>query len=154
MLRKTTKTATQLGLPAGDAVLRDGKVTILPPGHSLDQPRQTDIGPYVPAPAATSHIEINGTYQDRARGFRIKTTPLTWAFMAGSGLVAYFGQGVPLMSAAMIGYMFTGFCVSWVFAWLVDTVISPDGNVLYQTHLAARWLAREQRHRHEQRGQQ
>lgn len=152
MNRSTHKSAAQLGLPTGDAVMREGKVTILPPDHALDMPRRTDVGPaqlpQLPMNAG-SQVALKTTYTDRAWGFLLKSVPMWLAFVVGSVLIAYFWRDVPLISATMIGYMFTGAIISWLISWVLDMAISPDGTTIIQSLLAFRIVAREQQHRHD-----
>lgn len=147
------KSAAQLGLPTGDAVLRGGKVTILPANHQLDVPRG-DVGPaQLPQVQmnAGSQVVLKTTYVDRSKGFLIGSTPMWLAFITGSALIAYFLRDVPLMSAAMIGYMFTGAIFAWIVSWLIHTLVSPDGTTIIQSFWAYRVVRKEQEHRHQQR---
>lgn len=151
-MTKMSKTAQQLGLPTGDAVLRNGKVSVLPPGHALDGHRKTDIGPaqlpQMPA-SAGSQVVLKTTYADRAQGYLIGSVPMWLAFVVGAALIAYFMRDVPLLSTTMIGWMFTGAILSWVFSWVIHTLISPDGTTIIHALLGYRIIRHEQRFRQE-----
>lgn len=146
------RTAKELNLPAGDAVIRDGRVMVLPAGHTLDVDRSREIQPYqvqqMMAQTSTSQVILKTTYTDRANGYRRATAPLSVAFMVAGALVAIFVQSAPVFSLATIAWMFSGFCAAWLIGWLVHTLASPDGAVIAQAFYAYRIIRREQDYRH------
>lgn len=153
---KTFKSAADLGLPTGEAVIRRGKVTQQPTGL---QPIDRSPAPIRPAtisriqpdmPTGGSQVILKTTYIDRSKGFLISSVPLWLAFATAAGLICYFYRGNPFLSVAMIGYLFTGAALGWFGSWAIHTIISPDGNTFYQSWLAYRIIQREQDHRHAQ----
>lgn len=147
------KSASALGLPTGDAVMRKGKVTVIPAGQPAGVGlRLPEVGPaqlpQMPQNAG-SQVVLKTTYADRATGFLIGSVPMWLAFIVAAALIAYFFRDVPLFSVSMVGWMFTGAILSWVVSWLVHTMISPDGTTIIQSLLAYRVVRREQDYRHE-----
>lgn len=102
------------------------------------------ISPLPPVPArATSHVE--GSYQDRAWGFSIRTSLL--ALITGIALTvgAYFIGGVA--GAVLLAYFFGGFLAVWLASFVLDTLISSEGSQFLETVFLWRFLTREQSER-------
>lgn len=146
------KSANQLGLPSGNAVMRDGQVTVLPPGHSLDGHRQTDVGPCpIPqmTPAAQSQVILKTTYQDRAQGYRTAVQPLSLTMGLLSVIVATVGAGVPVFSLSVLAWFGTAYAITWLLGYLVHAFVSPDGATILHALLGYRIIRQEQKFRNE-----
>ena len=147
-----SKTAYELGLPAGDAVMRDGRVTVLPIGHTLDIDRSQEIQPYQVqqmTPGATSQVILKTTYSDRAKGYRIAVQPLS-AVMGGlSAIVALVGVGVPLFSLSILAWFGTAYALTWLAGYVLHQFISPDGATIIHALLGYRVIRHEQKIRQE-----
>ena len=92
----------------------------------------------------TAHIE--GSYQDRARGFSISTNNLamvTAAFVGAAVLVIGDDVTFAVLSAWVIG----GYFIVWLGAFMLHTFVSAEGNDLIHTLLMWRYLNREQSER-------
>lgn len=99
-------------------------------------------------PAATTNVELRASYVDRAKGFQIASVPLAAAVGAGSLIIGIVGAGVPLFSVAALAWLWGGFLATWLIAWAIHNVVSPDGISLIHTILGWRYLRREQIERH------
>ncbi len=114
------------------------RVEILPPTYDLP----------VVQPSSRADVEIHGTYRDRAAGFQLVTLPLAGAVAVGSLIVGIVGFSVPVFSVAALAWLWGGFLVTWLAAWLVHNVVSPDGNAVLHTLFGWWYLFREQDERH------
>jgi len=141
--------------------VRGEVVTVRP--HERGGPNFVDPGPrpaapvvYVeergelapmPAPGATSHVELRTTYTDRARGFQLATVPIALAFGAGALIVAVAGWSVPVLSVGALVTFWLGFLAWWLIGWAIHHIASPDGVALLSAILGYRYLRHEQRER-------
>lgn len=102
------------------------------------------VSPLTPVqPRSTSHVE--GTYQDRAWGFSIRTSLL--ALVTGLALVmgAYFIGGIA--GAILLMWFFGGFLAVWLASFVLDTLISSEGSQFLETVFLWQFLKREQSER-------
>ncbi len=108
---------------------------------------ETEVERVLPAPPTTVLLPQAG-YVDRAKGFSIATGPLA----AASGLVVLLigisAFGVPLLSVAALLLALAGFTLAWLLAYVVHTLVSPDGATFAQVVLMWGYLRREQTERH------
>lgn len=144
------KTAEQLGLPTGDAVMRNGKITILPKEHDMDEERGPEIGPaQMPTfkPSSTTQTVIKTSAIDRAKGFNISTSRLSWAFALAGSLIAIWGYSAPVFSVTTLLFAFTAYATAWVIAWLSYQFVSPDGATILHAFLAYRLVRHHQKDR-------
>lgn len=117
-------------------------------GAQLCAPTPAPIeAPPLPAPRTTAHLD--GTYSDRARGFSIATWQLSTvtglaAWLLTSGLLTY-----PLLSITGLLWAVSGYLITWLAAYLVHTLASPEGVDLFNAVQFWSYLRREQRHRHQ-----
>jgi len=127
-------------------------VTPYAPGEVHSRQPMGEIERYAPADllpsASMAHTEVSGTFTDRARGFQIASVPLAAGVGLGSLIVGIVGWGVPLFSVAALGWLWTGFLLTWFAAWVVHNLVSPDGIALAHTILGWQYLKAEQRERH------
>ena len=101
----------------------------------------------MPAPGATSHVELRTTYTDRARGFQLATVPVALAFGVGALIVALVGWSIPMFSLAALGVFWVAFLAWWLIGWAIHHIASPDGVALLSAILGYRYLRHEQRER-------
>ena len=147
-----SKTAYELGLPQGDAVMRDGRVTVLPIGHTLDIDRSQEIQPYQVqqmTPGATSQVILKTTYSDRAKGYRIAVQPLSAVMGALSVIVAIVGVGVPIFSLTILAWFGTAYALTWLAGYIIHQFVSPDGATIIHALLGYRVIRHEQQMRQE-----
>lgn len=113
----------------------------------IEQP--ADYSQLAPSAPALADVTLRTTYSDRADGFIRATTPL--AVVTGLiTLVAAVGLfSVPLLSFAALLWLFSGFAVTWLIAYVSHLFISPDGSTWWHTIMLWRIVEREQRFRHE-----
>ena len=111
-------------------------------------PRVVEVEIARELPAAPSTVLLpTANYTDRARGFGIATAPLAGATGFVVLLIGISAFGVPLLSVAALLLALGGFTVAWLAAYIVHTVISPDGATF--AHVVMMWgdLKREQAER-------
>lgn len=109
------------------------------------------MSPVAPMVRSTSHIE--GSYEDRARGFAVST----WqsSVVTGAGLViAALVLGGSFSFVALSGWFFTGFCAVWLVSFALHTFVSAEGSEFLSTLFLWRFLEREQAERHRRMGAQ
>ncbi len=113
------------------------QIDVLPPSYEL------------PTVAASAMLEsrVQGSYQDRAKGFQIVSVPVALAFGAGIALVALLGFRVPLFSLPMLAVFWLAFLAWWLMAWALHLLFSADGVALVHTLRGWNYLEREQRAR-------
>ena len=99
-------------------------------------------------PAATTQAIVRGDYRDRAAAFNRKTLALATTVAAGSAIVGIVGFSVPILSLGVLAWTMGGFLATWLAAYVVDAIVSPEGTALFSSWRAWRWLDREQAHRH------
>ena len=99
-------------------------------------------------PAATTQAIVRGDYRDRAAAFNRKTLALATTVAAGSAIVGIVGFSVPVLSLGVLAWTMGGFLATWLAAYVVDAIVSPEGTALFSSWRAWRWLDREQAHRH------
>lgn len=73
------------------------------------------------------HIELSGSYQDRAKGFQISTLPLAIGVGIGSLLIGIGYFKVPFFSVTALLILWLGFLATWVIGWIVTHLFSPEG---------------------------
>ena len=66
----------------------------------------------------------------------------------GVWLLARILKGYPLLSVGAILWLVAGFAIVWAAAYLLDTLISPEGAELLDVVLFWRYMGREQKERH------
>lgn len=101
----------------------------------------------LPAPPPTVLLPT-ANYTDRARGFSLATGPLAAATGFVVLLIGISAFGVPVLSVAALLLALGGFTVAWLAAYIIHTVVSPDGTMFAHTVLAWRFLRAEQKERH------
>lgn len=101
----------------------------------------------LPAPPQTVLLPT-ANYTDRAKGFTLSTGPLAGATGFVVLLIGITAFGVPVLSVAALLLALGGFTVAWLVAYIVHTVVSPDGTMFAHTVLAWRFLRAEQQERH------
>jgi len=100
--------------------------------------------------APQNQVTVTGTHLNRAWAFSVKT----WQISAVVGLVAWLIGGKllanhPLLSLGALAWLLTGFGLVWAGAYVLDALVSPEGAELLDTLLFWRFMAREQKERHE-----
>lgn len=106
----------------------------------------------LPAPPQTVLLP-HANYTDRAKGFGIATGPLAAATGFVVLLIGISAFGVPVLSVAALLLALGGFTVAWLVAYVVHTLVSPDGATFAHVVLMWGYLKREQRERHKRYGQ-
>ena len=96
-------------------------------------------------PGATAHVE--GSYTDRAKGFSISTWQLSAVTGLGAWIVAGL-SGAPMFALAGLAWLFGGFFVVWLLAYLAHVLVSPEGAELFRAAGEYRLLREEQKERH------
>ena len=111
-------------------------------------PRVVEVEIARELPAAPSTVLLpTANYTDRARGFGIATAPLAGATGFVVLLIGISAFGVPLLSVAALLLALGGFTVAWLAAYIVHTVISPDGATFAHVVMMWGYLKREQAER-------
>lgn len=95
-----------------------------------------------------SQVHLRTTYKDRAEGFNTKVRWLSFVLAVTVSIAVVNLRDVPWMSWTLAMYFVTTFCLTWTIAYIVDTINSPDGNVLMHTLLGWWFVFREQNERH------
>jgi hypothetical protein len=99
-------------------------------------------------PAAQTRAEVSGSHVDRARGFQIASVPLALGVGVGSLILGIVGWQVPVLSVAALAWLWGGFLLTWLAAWVVHNLFSADGIGLVHTLMGWQYLKAEQRERH------
>lgn len=97
----------------------------------------------LPAPPQTVLLPT-ANYTDRARGFNIATGPLAAATGLVVLLIGISAFGVPVLSVAALLLALAGFTVAWLAAYVVHTLVSPDGTAFAHVVMMWSFLRREQ----------
>lgn len=127
--------AVQSNYVAPERVRRPTQVQILPPEAPMVQP------------ASMIESRVHGSYQDRARGFNLVALPLAGGVGVGSLIVGLVGFSVPIVSVAALAWLWSGFLLTWLIAWGLHLLFSPDGVSLLHTASLWGYLRREQAER-------
>lgn len=114
-----------------------------PQPHIIEVETPRDL----PAPPPTVLLPQAG-YKDRSIGFSIATGPLAAATGFVVLLIGITAFGVPVLSVAALLLALAGFTVAWLIAYIVHTIVSPDGSTFAHVVLTWAYLGREQRERH------
>jgi hypothetical protein len=101
----------------------------------------------LPAPPATVLLPT-ANYTDRAHGFTIASAPLAAATGVVVLLIGVSAYGIPVLSVAALLCALAGFTVAWLIAYVIHTVISPDGSTFAHVVMAWGFLRAEQKERH------
>jgi hypothetical protein len=112
------------------------RVEIVDATHELPAPPQTVLLPHA-------------GYEDRAKGFSLATGPLAAATGFVVLLIGIAAFGVPVLSVAALLLALGGFTMAWLAAYVIHTLISPDGATFAHVVMAWGYLRREQRERHQ-----
>ena len=99
-------------------------------------------------PAPRTQTAVTGSHLNRAWAFSVKTWQLSLIVGAGVWLAARVLKGYPLFSVWAILWLVSGFALVWAGAYVLDTVVSPEGAELIDTLLFWRFMSKEQRERH------
>ena len=134
----------------GETVKRDTSSNFVPALREPPQPKTIYVEPsdlaILPTSAMTT-VEIRTSHTDRAKAFQIVSVPLAGAVGAGSLIVGIVGAGVPIFSVAALAWLWSGFLLTWLAAWLIHNIVSSDGIALLHTLLGWQYLSREQKAR-------
>ena len=117
--------------------LRDDAPVVIEVERGRDLPTAPTIAPM----PLSSH-------EDRARGFVIATGPLAAVTGLVVALVGVSAFGVPVLSVGALLLALGGFALVWLAAFVVNTLISPDGALFAHVVLTWRYLRAEQKERH------
>ena len=120
---------------AAPAVRKPVQVQVLPPEAPMVQP------------ASMAESQVHGSYQDRARGFNLVALPLAGGVGVGSLIVGLVGFSIPFFSLAALTWLWSGFLLTWLAAWITHLLFSADGVSLLHTVGLWRYLQREQAER-------
>lgn len=101
----------------------------------------------LPAPPQTVLLPT-ANYTDRAAGFTLATGPLALATGFVVLLIGITAFGVPVLSVAALLLALAGFTVAWLAAYIVHTLVSPDGAAFAHVVMMWGYLRREQVERH------
>lgn len=101
----------------------------------------------LPTPPSTVLLPT-ANYTDRARGFTLATVPLAGATGFVVLLIGISAFGIPVLSVAALLLALGGFALTWLIAYIVHTLVSPDGATFAHVVLMWGYLKREQRERH------
>lgn len=101
----------------------------------------------LPAPPSTVLLPT-ANYTDRSVGFSIAAAPLAVATGLVVLLIAITAFGVPLLSVAALLLALAGFALTWLAAYIIHTVVSPDGATFAHVVMMWAFLRREQKERH------
>ena len=98
-------------------------------------------------PASMVEARVQGSYQDRARGFNLVALPLAGGVGVGSLIVGIVGFSIPIASVAALAWLWSGFLLTWLIAWGLHLLFSADGVSLLHTMGLWGYLRREQAER-------
>lgn len=117
---------------------------------ALPEPRHhaeiVEVVRELPAPPPTVLLPT-ANYTDRARGFSLSTGPLAAATGFVVLLIGITAFGVPVLSVAALLLALGGFTLAWLIAYIVHTLVSPDGALFAHVVLTWGYLRREQNER-------
>jgi hypothetical protein len=103
--------------------------------------------PARPAATARTVATVEGSYEDRARGFSHATFNLSWV----TG-VLFVIAAIAIKDSITFGlvtmWFFTGFCAVWLIAFFLHTFISAEGAEFIEVVMYWRFINREQDERH------
>lgn len=105
----------------------------------------------LPAPPQAVLLPQAG-YEDRARGFSIATGPLAGATGFVVLLIGITAFGVPVLSVAALLLALAGFTATWLVAYIVHTLVSPDGAMFAHVILTWAYLNKEAKERRKRYG--
>ena len=147
--RGGSRTAADLGLPQGEAVIRKGKVEIIPATQQIEPERRANVGPAVlPTAAISTQRTFKSNEMDRAQAFNLTTNRLALVVCFLGGIIAVWRWDAPIISLMTVGGMFTGYALVWIVAWILHQLIGPDGTTFVQALLGYRIIRKEQEFRH------
>jgi len=130
-----------------EVIQRNGRNTYVPALRAPAPQKHIYIEPadlaILPTAAMTT-VEMRTTHSDRAKAFQIVSVPLALAVGAGSLIVGIVGWSVPLFSVAALAWLWSGFLLTWLAAWVIHNVVSTDGIALLHTLMGWQYLRREQ----------
>lgn len=107
---------------------------------------EVEVQRELPAPPQTVLLP-RANYTDRAAGFTLATGPLALATGFVALLIGIAAFGVPLLSIAALLLALGGFTLAWLIAYIVHTLVSPDGALFAHVVLMWGYLRREQKER-------
>jgi hypothetical protein len=133
----TTGNRRDTFVPAIREPVRVRRMEVLPPEqHELQ----------VPGVVRTINA-LNTSHWDRAKGFSLVTVPLSAAVGVGALIISLYLFELPLWSLGALVVLFLGFMGTWLVAWIVYQLASPDGATIIGTIGHYKLLRYEQRAR-------
>lgn len=121
------------------------RVEVLPPVEAPPAPT-----PPLPGGASSrAESRTTGSYTDRALGFALVVTVLGVALGSLGVVIAVAAWGVPWLSVPALAWFGSLFAATWLVAYVVHVLISPEGAAWIHVLRGWRWIDEEQRHRHE-----
>lgn len=134
-------------------VERDGKTTYLPvrdtPSSDLLEGDAAPLMASYPQRQPRTVTELKGSYTDRAKAFSLKTWQVSIIAGLGLYLLGRLTVGYPWLGVGAILTLLGGVAAVWFGAYLLDLLFSPEGAEIADIFLFWRYMAREQRERHE-----
>lgn len=125
---------------AGMGAITPTRVEVLPPAQPPTMPD---------APQTRVQMVTSGGHTDRALGFTLVVTTLAVVLGGLGAIIAVAAWGVPWLSVPALAWFGSLFAATWLIAYIVHVLISPEGSAWLHVMRGWRWLDREQAHRHE-----
>lgn len=124
-------------VPAVREPVRVRRIEVLPPEPAELQAPGT----------VQTQIDLHTSHYDRAKGFSLATLPLAGAVGVGAALIAVLFFELEVFSLAAVTVLFVAFMLTWLVAWVVYQLASPDGVSLFSAWGHYQLLRHEQRAR-------
>lgn len=120
--------------------------------HNEPQPQPYIIGaddaPLLPPQLVRSQSLVEGSWSDRATGFRRSTMiPAVVVGILSAIAAAVFGSSFALWT--LLAAFWAGFAAVWLIAYALHVFVSAEGAQFVETLFLWRFLSREQDHRHQ-----
>ena len=97
-------------------------------------------------PSATQYVEVKTSARDRSIGFNIAIAPL--ALLLGIlGVIAAWWAGAPWFSVGVLLVFVGGFTVTWLIAYGITLLLTPEFISLYESFRKWNVVDREQEER-------
>ncbi len=98
-------------------------------------------------PNAIVETRVTGDHLNRAKGFVLVSSVLAAVVAVLAAVVAIVGFQTPIVSLGVLQWFWTAFALTWLVAWGLHLLMSPDGNAILHTWGLWGYMKREQKER-------
>ncbi len=98
-------------------------------------------------PTAIVETRVTGDHLNRAQGFALVSSVLAAVVGVLAVLAVFVGFGQPWGVLPVLMWFWAGFAVTWLIAWALHLLLSPDGNAVLHTMGLWGYMRREQKER-------